>query len=111
MLKTLLAATALAVATLPAAAPAFADSRPSVHVTIGVGDRGDYRDHRRGPNISRREAVRIAAGRGCSRVSDVDYNDGVWVVRGSNRHGSRMRVQISARNGRVLDVDIARRDY
>jgi hypothetical protein len=94
MLKSILAAAALAVAVVPAA-PAFADS---VNVEIGGRHRHD---------IGRHDAERIAANRGVERVTDVDFNDGIWIVRGVNHRGTHIRVKIT-RFGRVIDVDYFR---
>jgi hypothetical protein len=129
-LKTLIAAAVLAAAP---AAPALADhGGPTVTVELGIqtvderwdrdNDRdGDYRyrdrdrdrdwdrgwDNDRG--VSRREAVRIAYSYGVTRVYDVDRRGGVWQVTGTGWRGGRIEIEISARSGRVLDIDYGRR--
>ncbi len=42
------------------------------------------------------------------RIHDVDYRRGVWEVSGRGRRGARIEVAISARTGRVLDIDYGR---
>ncbi len=112
MLKTLIAAAAL-LAAVPAA-PALADG-PSVTVELGiygVDDRNGYRDHDRGRDwddgVSRRQALRIASDYGMARVYDIDRHGNVWEISGSTYRGGRMELEISARSGRVLDVDYGR---
>ena len=93
-------------------APALAQSPApvaSVHVEVGASPahyRG--RGYRGGPNINRREAVRIASSYGLARVRDVELRRGVWEIDGISRRGARIEVEINARTGRVLDVDYGR---
>lgn len=113
MLKPLIASAALATAAALAApvAPALADhGAPSVRLEVGVHTVDHRRDRyrHRGPNINRREAVRIASRVGLARVRDLDFRNGVWLVRGRSHRGAAIRVEISARTGRVIDVDYGR---
>jgi len=119
VLKSLIAAAALA-ATVPLA-PALADNGgPTLRIEIGhhsanhrPARRGyahhSQRDYAHRPRISRHEAVRIARHYGLSRVTDVDFDRGRWEVEGRTRRGARVEVEISARTGRVVDVDYFRR--
>ncbi len=103
MFRSLIIASALAAAA--PAAPALA-AGPSIVIELGVHDRGDRYD--RGPNISRREAARIAYSYGLTDVRDIELRGGVWEVSGRSNRGGRIEVEISARNGRVIDVDYGR---
>jgi len=111
MLKSLIAAATLIVA-VPLA-PALADnSGPTLRVQISQHSAG-HRHNRRGyahrPQINRHQAVRIARQYGLARVTDVDFDRGRWEVEGRTRRGARVEVEISARTGRVVDVDYFRR--
>jgi hypothetical protein len=70
-------------------------------VGIDTGVRG-YRDRR--DSIGRREAADIAREHGMKNIDSVDRRDDVYVVRGWDWRGDRMRVTINAYNGRVLDI-------
>lgn len=104
MIRSLVLASALALAA--PVAPALAD--PSVTIQLGVYGVDHGRDWRRGPNVSRREAVSIAYAYGMTEVRDVSLRGGVWEIRGRAHRGARMEMEISARNGRVLDLDYSR---
>jgi hypothetical protein len=106
MLKSVLAAATLGL-TIPAA-PALADHAAPVRVEVQFHSV----DHRHGrfdrSGIDRREATRIAASYGMSRIYDLDLKRGVWEVSGSTWRGGHIEIEISARTGRVLDVDYGR---
>jgi hypothetical protein len=80
---------------VPAAAQTIQLGPGGVEVSPG---RPDFR-------IDRHEAVRIARDHGMDEVNDTDRDRGVWTIRGRDRHGDRMRIVISARSGRVIDID------
>lgn len=110
MLKSLIAAGALAVAA--PLAPALADSHTSFSISVGTTPVSYHNSWRRGYRhfaINRYEAVRIAERYGLARVRDIDFEQGFWEVEGWTRRGARVEVEISARTGRVVDVDYYRR--
>lgn len=80
-------------------------------VRIYPGDRDyDRWDRRYRRDIDRRDAIHIARRHGVGRVWDVDRRGRRWVVTGDNRRGrGALRVTISDRTGRVIDVDRLRR--
>jgi uncharacterized membrane protein YkoI len=61
-------------------------------------------DRCRGP-ITAEEAMRIARTAGLMRVEEVDCDDGKWEVEGQDARGREIEVEVSARSGRILDVD------
>lgn len=104
MFRSLVLASVLALAA--PVAPALAD--PTVTIQLGVHD-ADWGRHRdRDRNISRREAVRIAYSYGVTDIRDVDLRGGVWEINGRTHRGGRVEIEISARTGRVIDVDYGR---
>lgn len=58
----------------------------------------------RGP-IQAEEAIRIARTAGVVRVQEVECDDGKWEVEGRDARGRKIEVEISARDGRILDID------
>jgi hypothetical protein len=107
VIKSILAAAALGL--LVPAAPALADhARPSVRIEVGVVDAAHRRGYDNGPNITARQAARIASSHGAARIYDIDFRRGVWEVKGSTWRGARIELEISARTGRVIDVDYGR---
>lgn len=61
-------------------------------------------DRCRGP-VSAEDAIRIARTAGLVRVEEVDCDDRKWEVEGRDARGREIEVEISARTGRILDVD------
>ncbi|CAH0236127.1 PepSY domain-containing protein [Roseomonas sp. CECT 9278] len=55
--------------------------------------------------ISAEDAIRIARAAGLVRVTDVDCDDGKWEVEGRDARGREIEVDVSAHDGRILDVD------
>jgi uncharacterized membrane protein YkoI len=49
--------------------------------------------------------VRIARTTGLVRVEEVDCDDSKWEVEGRDARGREIEVEVSARTGRILDVD------
>lgn len=102
MIRSLVLASALALAA--PVAPALAD--PTVTIQLGVY--GADWGHRHDRGVSRREAIRIAYDYGLVDVRAIDLRGGVWEIRGRTRRGGRMEIEISARSGRVIDLDYDR---
>jgi uncharacterized membrane protein YkoI len=61
-------------------------------------------DDCRGP-VGRSQAVAIAATVGLVRVEEVDCDDAKWEVEGWDAFGRAMEVEVSARTGRILEVE------
>lgn len=59
---------------------------------------------RRGP-ITAERAVQIARSVGLARVEEVECDDGKWEIEGRHADGREMEVDVSARDGRILDID------
>lgn len=55
--------------------------------------------------ISRAHAIAIAASVGLVRVEEMACDDGEWDIEGRDVWGREMDVEISARTGRVLEID------
>ncbi len=55
--------------------------------------------------VSAEDAIRIARTAGLVRVEEVDCDDRKWEVEGRDARGREIEVEISARTGRILDVD------
>jgi hypothetical protein len=107
MFKSILAAAALGL--MAPVAPALADhSGPTIRVELGINQVAHRRGYDDRLNVNARQAARIAAGYGVSRIYDIDLRRGVWEVSGSGRRGGRIALEISARTGRVIDVDYGR---
>ena len=100
MLKPMIAAVALATAA-PLAPAALADGL-SIRVSVGQAGYDHYR-------VDRNDAVRIAYNYGLARVTNVDFDHGRWEIDGRTRRGTRVEMEVSARTGRILDVDYYRR--
>ncbi|WP_291298342.1 PepSY domain-containing protein [Elioraea sp.] len=62
-------------------------------------------DDCRGMPISAAQAIAIAATVGLLHVKDVDCDDDEWEVEGWHVDGREMEVEISARTGRILEVE------
>jgi uncharacterized membrane protein YkoI len=97
MIRTVLAAS-LAAAAVLVAAPAFADDDDN---------RREYRvASSSSVNISRAEALRIAREHGLSRLEEIELDDGEWEIEGRTRNGREIEIDISARTGQVLELEI-----
>ena len=55
--------------------------------------------------ISRAEAIAVARTVGLVRVTEVECDDDEWEVEGRDGSGREMEVEISARTGRIKEVD------
>jgi uncharacterized membrane protein YkoI len=55
--------------------------------------------------IGRWQAIAIAHTVGLVRVEEVDCDDGKWEVEGLDAFGREMEVEVSARTGRILEVE------
>lgn len=55
--------------------------------------------------ISRAEAIGIARTVGLVRVTEVECDDDEWEVEGRDGSGREMEVEISARTGRIKEID------
>jgi uncharacterized membrane protein YkoI len=58
-----------------------------------------------GGRITAEEAIRIARTAGLVQVREVDCEDGKWEIEGRDARGREIEVDVSARDGRILDVD------
>ncbi|QYU70394.1 PepSY domain-containing protein [Leptolyngbya sp. 15MV] len=63
----------------------------------------DDREKRR-TTVTREQAVRIAAGYGMVRVTEVERDDGGWEVEGRDHRGRKLEVKID-RRGRVVKIE------
>lgn len=61
-------------------------------------------DSCRGP-VSLEQAIQIAREAGMARVTETDCDDGKWEIEGRHADGREMEVDVSARTGRILDID------
>ncbi len=59
----------------------------------------------RAGRVTAEQAIQIARGIGMVRVQEVECDDGKWEVEGWHADGREMDVDVSARDGRILDVD------
>lgn len=66
--------------------------------------RADDDDDCRG-GISRAQAVAIARSVGVVRVEEVECDDDEWEVEGRDASGREIEVEISARTGRIREID------
>jgi uncharacterized membrane protein YkoI len=66
--------------------------------------RADDDDDCRG-GISRAQAVAIARAAGVVRVEEVECDDDEWEVEGRDIRGRKIEVEISARTGRIREID------
>jgi uncharacterized membrane protein YkoI len=55
--------------------------------------------------VTAEEAIRIARTAGLVQVREVDCDDGKWEIEGRDARGREIEVDVSARDGRILDVD------
>lgn len=104
LLKTTLAAAAMAVGSLLVSAPASAGSK--VSVTVEIGHPG-YSSHQGGHyrTLSPREVRTILRREGFREIRYVDRRGSVYRAHAENRRGRDVLVTVSARTGAVLDVD------
>ncbi len=102
----------VALATLTAAAPSFAQGieigRDGVRLVDPnaprPGERRDDRRDRRSAEIGERDAVRIARGEGVREVDEVRRTRGAYRVVGLDSRGDDIQVDIDRRSGDVLSV-------
>ncbi len=99
----LAAAATLTLGAGAAALPAFADDDDMHPARL---QRLDDRATQRGLNISLQEAMDIARANGMARITDVDLDDDEWEIEGRTADGREIDIDISARDGRIKDLDI-----
>jgi uncharacterized membrane protein YkoI len=58
----------------------------------------------RGP-VSRWQAIQTARSVGLVRVEEIECDDGRWEIEGTDRRGREIEVEVSARTGRILEID------
>ncbi len=90
----------------------FGPAGTAVSYGYGANDRYDnWNRYNRGGWVNRYQAIRIAQGYGLARLTDLDFDNGFWEVEGVTARGARIDVEISARTGRVVDVDYGWRGH
>ncbi len=64
-------------------------------------------DRRRGHHLAvdYHEALWIAESFGMYRVKEVELDDGAWEIEGCTHDGREIEIEISARNGAVIDLE------
>lgn len=67
-------------------------------------------DDYRSPNISKAEALEIAEARGMARLDEIELDDGEWEVEGCTAEGYEIEIDINARTGDVVKLEIDRDD-
>ncbi|BDG73002.1 PepSY domain-containing protein [Roseomonas fluvialis] len=55
--------------------------------------------------VTAEEAISIARTAGLALVREVDCDDGKWEIEGRDSRGRQIEVDVSAFDGRILDVD------
>ncbi|NKE47449.1 PepSY domain-containing protein [Roseomonas frigidaquae] len=83
--------------TLPAALLAFSLILPAFPAAADD-------DTCRGP-FTRAQAEDVARGAGMVRITDVDCDDDEWEIEGRDAQDREMEVEISALDGRVLEIE------
>jgi hypothetical protein len=104
MLKKLLIIGATALVAVTSAPHAFAQSIEIGPDGVRLREPYQERVYRRAPEISEREAVRIARSEGLRDVDDVRRTRSRFVVEGIDRRGDDIRVDIDRRTGDVIAV-------
>ncbi|MFN7056427.1 PepSY domain-containing protein [Hyphomonas sp.] len=67
-------------------------------------------DDYRSSNISKAEALEIAEARGMVRLDEIELDDGEWEVEGCTAEGYEIEIDINARTGDVVKLEIDRDD-
>jgi uncharacterized membrane protein YkoI len=83
----------------PLAMAALFASLPLVATPVRADDGGC-----RG-RVTAEEAMRIARTAGLVQVREVDCDDGTWEIEGRDARGRKIEVEVSALDGRIIDVD------
>ncbi|MDZ4759957.1 MAG: hypothetical protein SGJ21_02660 [Alphaproteobacteria bacterium] len=93
------------IATLPVlavsamAAPAYGEYETTEEQKL------DDRAAKKGYDVSRHRAAYLATTVGMSDIAKVVLEDGEWKLVGLTQTGTPIAVGVSARNGRIIDVD------
>jgi uncharacterized membrane protein YkoI len=82
--------------TLPAALFAFALILPALPAAADEDCRGP---------VGRAQAEEVARGAGVVRITEVDCDDEKWEIEGRDAQDREIEVDVSARDGSILDVD------
>jgi uncharacterized membrane protein YkoI len=67
-------------------------------------------DDYRSPAISKAEALDIAQSQGMVRLDEIELDDGEWEVEGCTADGYEIEIDINARTGDIVKLEIDRDD-